>query len=115
MLSRKNYLILLEKICRSSILSFLHGCGLHVTGEMHTNKGRSDLVFFHVENPTVWVVEIKIASKHQSAKRRALEALRQIEDNNYTAPFADALCVGIAIHEEKRQITEFTTQKLNVP
>jgi len=115
MLSRKNYLILLEKICRSSILSFLHGCGLHVMGEMHTNKGRSDLVFSHVENPIVWVVEIKIASKRQSAKRRALEALRQITDNNYAAPFTDALCVGIAIHEEKRQITEFTTQKLNVP
>jgi len=111
MLSRKNYLILLEKICRSSILSFLHGCGLHVTGEMHTNKGRSDLVFSHVDNPTVWVVEIKIASKRQSAKRRALEALRQITDNNYAAPFDDTLCVGIVIHEEKRQITEFITQR----
>ena len=120
MLSRKDYLLLLEKICRSGILSFLHGCGLHVIGEMHTNKGRSDLVFssdstFGVASslcrPTTWVVEIKIASKRQSATRRAMEAFRQITDNNYAAPFADALCVGIAIHEEKRQITAFTSQR----
>ena len=75
--------------------------------EMHTNKGRSDLVFSHVDNPTTWVVEIKIATKRQSAKRRALEALRQIEEKNYAAPFADVLCVGLAISDEKRQITEF--------
>ena len=29
---------------RSSILSFLQGCGVVVAGEMHTNKGRSDIV-----------------------------------------------------------------------
>ena len=106
-LNRKNSLIVLEHICRSCILSFLHGCGLRVIGEMHTNKGRSDLVFSHEVNPTVWVVEIKIASKRQSAKNRALEALRQIEEMNYAAPFSDALCIGLAINEEKRQITEF--------
>ena len=32
-------------------------------------------------------------------------------ENNYAAPFADALCVGIAIHEEKRQITAFVSQR----
>ena len=80
-------------------------------GEMHTNKGRSDLVFSHSDNPTVWVVEIKIAAKRQSAKRRAMEAFQQITENNYAAPFSDALCVGLSIHEEKRQITEFISQR----
>jgi len=103
-----NRLIVLEKICRSCILAFLHGCGLHVMAEMHTNKGRSDLVFSHVDNPVTWVVEIKIASKLQSAKGRASEALRQIEENNYAAPFSDALCIGLAINEEERLITEYT-------
>ena len=114
-LNRKNSLIVLEHICRSCMLSFLHGCGLRVMGEMHTNKGRSDLVFSHEVNPTVWVVEIKIASKRQSAKNRALEALRQIEEMNYAAPFPDTLCIGLAISEEKRQITEFKVlEKLKV-
>ena len=121
MLTRENYLLLLEKICRSSILSFLHGCGLNVIGEMHTNKGRSDLVFSSdltfgvassLRRPTTWVVEIKIAAKRQSAKHRAIEALQQIVDNNYAAPFSDALCVGLSIHEEKRQITEFTSKQM---
>ena len=106
-LTEKNKLIFLEKICRNTILSFLHGCGLNVFAEMHTNKGRSDLVFSHIENPTVWVVEIKIASKRQSARKIAQEALQKIKDNNYAEPFEDAICIGLAIKEEKGLITEW--------
>ena len=43
---------------------------------------------------------------HDPAKR-AEEALRQIEKNNYAAPFADPICIGMAIDNEKRQITEY--------
>jgi len=44
-----------EWLFRASILSFLLGCGVVVAGEMHTNKGRTDLVVAHRGN--VWVIE----------------------------------------------------------
>ena len=40
-----------------------------------------------------------------------MEALRQIEEKNYAAPYPDAICVGMAINDEKRQITEFRRLK----
>ena len=95
-----------ERVYRSCIYSFLLGCGLRVYAEMHTNKGRSDLIFSHVDNPTVWVVELKIARKGDAPAKKVKEALLQIEEKNYAAPFSNALCVGLAIDEEKRLITD---------
>jgi len=96
-----------EWIYRTKILCFLHGCGVRVFAEMHSNVGRSDMVI--VYSGKTWVIEFKVAYKdkgHDPAKR-AEEALKQIEKMNYAAPYPDAICVGMAINDEKRQITAF--------
>ena len=92
-----------EWLYRSSILSFLQGCGVVVAAEMHTNRGRPDLVISYRNN--VWVIEIKVAYEGQSAEQKAGEAYRQIIEKNYATPYLDAVCLGLAIDDTERQIT----------
>jgi len=94
-----------EWLYRSTILAFLRGCGVAVVAEMHTNLGRADLVVSH-KNKT-WVIEIKVAYEGESPAKKAEEALRQIVNNNYAKPYPNAICVGMAIDDTLRQITEF--------
>ena len=92
-----------EWLYRASIFSFLHGCGVVVAAEMHTNKGRPDLVISY--KGVMWVIEIKVAYEGQSAGQKADEAMRQIVDNHYAAPYPDAICLALGIDNETRQIT----------
>ena len=93
-----------EWLYRSSILSFLRGCGVVVAAEMHTNLGRADLVVSH--KGKTWVIEIKVAYEGESPAQKAEEALQQIMDRNYAAPYSNAVCVGLAIDDALRQITD---------
>ena len=93
-----------EWLYRSTILAFLRGCGVVVVAEMHTNLGRSDLVVSH--KGKTWVIELKVAYTGESPAQKAEEALRQIIDKNYAAPYPDAVCIGLAIDDSLRQITE---------
>jgi hypothetical protein len=92
-----------EWLYRSTILAFLRGCGVVVTGEMHTNKGRSDIVILH--KGKTWIIELKVAYKNQCPAQKAKEAMEQIIDKNYAMPYPDAFCVAMAIDDEKREIT----------
>ena len=93
-----------EWLYRSSILSFLQGCGVVVAAEMHTNKGRPDLVISYRGN--IWVIEIKIAEEGESVEKKAEEAYRQIIEKNYATPYPNAFCIGLAIDDTQRQITK---------
>ena len=93
-----------EWLYRSSILSFLQGCGVVVNAEMHTHKGRPDLVICY--RGIVWVIEIKVAFEGESAEKKAEEAYRQIVIKSYAATYPNALCLGVAIDDTVRQITE---------
>jgi hypothetical protein len=94
-----------EWLYRSTILAFLRGCGVVVVAEMHTNLGRADLVVSH--KGKTWVIEIKVAYKGENSEQKANEALQQIIDKNYATPYPGAVCLGLAIDDEKRQITDF--------
>jgi hypothetical protein len=94
-----------EWLYRTAILSLMHGCGVMVRPEAHSNLGRSDLVVAHKD--VTWVIEIKVAYKGQSPAKKAGEALKQIEDNNYAKPYTNPLCVGLAIDDAVRQITDY--------
>ena len=98
-----------EWLYRTSILSLLHGCGVEVNPEVHSNLGRADLVILH--RSIAWVIEIKVAyhDKGDDPVTKAEEAFRQIEDNNYAKPFSNAICIGMAINDAERQITEWKT------
>jgi len=101
-----------EWLYRSAILSFLQGCGVVVSAEMHTNRGRPDLVVSYRDH--VWAIEIKIAYKGESAKGKALEACRQIVAKNYATPYSNAVCLGLGIDDTIRQITEFIVEMRNL-
>jgi hypothetical protein len=72
---------------------------------MHTNKGRADLVINY--NGQVWIIELKVAYKGEDPAAKAQEAYNQIFEKNYDKPFRSPLCLGMAIDNEQRQITEF--------
>jgi hypothetical protein len=92
-----------EKFYRSTILAFLRGCGVMVTPETHTNLGRSDLVVAH--RGVTWVIEIKIAYAGDNPKGKLKEAIRQIKEKNYAKLYPNAICIGLAIDDTQRQIT----------
>jgi hypothetical protein len=98
-----------EWLYRSTILAFLRGCGVAVVAEMHTNLGRADLVVAH--RGKTWVIEIKVAYEGESPAKKAEEALRQIVEKNYAKPYPDAVCVGLAIDDSLRQITDVKSQE----
>jgi hypothetical protein len=93
-----------EWLYRSNILSFLRGCGVVSIAEMHTNLGQADLVVVH--KGKTWVIEIKVAYKGQNPKEKAEKAFQQIIDKNYAKPYPDAICIGMAIDDTVRQITD---------
>jgi hypothetical protein len=96
-----------EWLYRSTLLAFLRGCGLVVQAEMHTNRGRADLVLKH--KGQTWILELKVAYNGESAAAKAEEAYKQIFEKNYDKPYQNPICLGLAIDDEKREITEYKT------
>jgi hypothetical protein len=94
-----------EWLYRSTIFAFMRGCGLVVQAEMHTNKGRADLVLNY--RGQIWIIEIKVASEGESPSARVEEAYQQIVEKNYNKLYSNAICVGLAIDDSARQITEY--------
>jgi hypothetical protein len=80
------------------------GAGLVVQAEMHTDKGRADLIINY--RGQIFIIEIKVAYKGESAADKAEEAYKQIFEKNYNAPYPKAICIGLAIDNEQRQITK---------
>ncbi|MDR3013206.1 MAG: ATP-binding protein [Chitinispirillales bacterium] len=93
-----------EWLYRSTILAFLRGCGVLAFGEMHNSQGRSDMLVIHKNIP--WIIEIKVAKDDDSAAK-AQEAMKQINDRQYDAPYQNAKKVAIAIDDKARQIEEW--------
>jgi len=94
-----------EWLYRSSLITFMQGCGIVVSAEMHTNTGRPDLVV--VWQGKAWVIEVKVAYKGESAEAKAKEAYKQIIDNQYAAAYPGAVCLGIGIDDTARLITHY--------
>jgi len=96
-----------EWLYRSTLIAFLRGCGVVVFAEVHSNLGRSDMMLSH--KGKTWVIEIKVAYEGESPAKKAEEALRQIIEKNYAKQYPDAICVGLAIDNAQRQITDIKT------
>jgi hypothetical protein len=94
-----------EWLYRSTIFTFMRGCGLVVQAEMHTNRGRADLVLNYRGN--IFIIELKVAYEGESPQTKAAEAYTQIFEKNYDKPFQNPVCIGLAIDDEKRQITAY--------
>jgi hypothetical protein len=96
-----------EWLYRSTILAFLRGCGVLVFGELHSNKGRADLLVSH--KGKAWIIEIKVAYNDDSAEK-AKEAMTQINNKQYADQFKTAQKVGFAIDDKLRQIKEWVVE-----
>jgi len=104
---RKSKLPAREWLYRSSILTFMLGCGVLVFGEMHNNKGRSDLIATY--GGGTYIIEIKVAYNND-CDAKAEEAMKQIDGNQYAAPYANAKKIGIAIDDTTRQIGKWVEE-----
>jgi hypothetical protein len=98
-----------EWFYRATILTFFRGCSIAAIAEMHTNKGRADLVLSYKGQH--WVIEIKVAYAGESPAAKAEEAIRQVAEKGYSNPYPNAICVGLAIDDGARQITEYRMVK----
>jgi hypothetical protein len=95
-----------EWLYRSTILSFLRGCGVDVAPEIHTNMGRSDLVIAYKSD--TWVIEIKVAYEGQNPETKAKQALQQMETKNYAKQYDNAISIVLVIDDATRLITKNT-------
>ena len=63
----------------------LRGAGITANGEVHTNKGRSDVIAQFPEQ--VIVLEFKYAKDSSEVDTKRTEGERQIEEKNYAKPY----------------------------
>ena len=74
-----------EMFYRSLFLMLLRGAGITANGEVHTSKGRSDVLIQVPER--VVVLEFKLASRKAAIPRLREEGKMQIEERCYARPY----------------------------
>jgi hypothetical protein len=95
-----------ESLYRALFLMLLRGAGISANGELHTCRGRSDLVIMFPER--VVVLEFKLAHTEEEIERLKAEGLRQIGERGYAKPYdTDQRAVSAAVvvaDARKRQV-----------
>ncbi|MDR0505776.1 MAG: PD-(D/E)XK nuclease domain-containing protein, partial [Dysgonamonadaceae bacterium] len=91
-----------EWLYRSSLLAFFRGAGIMAFGEMHTNKGRSDIVL--TNRGRTFVLEIKVAYTSEEISIKLAEAKKQMLSCNYAASYTDTISLALIIDDTQRQI-----------
>jgi hypothetical protein len=92
-----------ESFYRSNLHSFLLGAGLKATPEIHSSLGRSDLVIDHMG--LTYVIEMKVVGKASQAETAAQDAMRQIVDHGYAAPYVNPrILMSLVVAEDTRNI-----------
>ncbi|MDR0547019.1 MAG: ATP-binding protein [Dysgonamonadaceae bacterium] len=88
---------------RSIILAFLRGCGVATVAEMHTHRGRPDLVLMFRGN--TYIIELKVAYTPEDVETKLQEAITQITEKNYLAPYPNVTALALVIDDMERRIT----------
>jgi hypothetical protein len=92
----------LEVYFQNSLLMLFRLMGFYVEVERHTSKGRMDVTI--QTRDYVYILELKV-------DKSAEEALRQIEEKQYAAPFASdprkLFKIGVCFSSEERGISEW--------
>ena len=96
-----------EWVYRLSLVSFLQGCGLEASAELHGHIGRSDIVLEY--NNVFWVLELKVFRGREKKENCADAALKQAIGKGYGMRYLEPVILGIAIdaHPNVRHITAF--------
>ena len=83
----------------------LRGAGVTVNGEVHTNRGRPDVVALFPEQVTI--LEFKYAKGSSEIDSKRAEGKRQIIDKNYAKPYdtnsREVISAVVIIDGEKRE------------
>lgn len=74
-----------EKWYRSLFLMLLRGAGITVNGEVHTNRGRPDVIAQFPEQ--VIVLVFKYAKSSSEIDRKRAEGQKQMEEKGYARPY----------------------------
>jgi len=97
-----------ESLYRSLFLMLLRGAGITANGEVHTHRGRSDVLVRFPDR--VVVLEFKLARGAGKVERLRAEGRRQIEEKGYAQPFAadDRACtIGVIVVDTERREAVF--------
>ena len=94
-----------ESWYRSLFLMLLRGAGITANGEIHTNKGRPDVI---AQFPTqVIILEFKYAKESSEVSSKRKEGEQQIIDKNYAMPYLnenrEVTTAVIVIDGERRE------------
>lgn len=96
----------LEVYFQNSLMVLFRLMGFYVEMERHTSKGRMDVTL--QTKDYVYILELKI-------DKSATEALQQIEDKEYAAPFAAdprrLIKIGVCFSSEERGISEWKVKE----
>ena len=93
-----------ESLYRSLFLMLLRGAGITANGEVHTHRGRSDVLVRFPDR--VVVLEFKLAHGAGEVERLRGEGQRQIEEKGYAKPFAAdgrACTTGVVVIDARRR------------
>ena len=93
-----------ESLYRSLFLMLLRGAGVTAHGEVHTHRGRSDVLASFPDR--VVVLEFKLARSAGEVERLRAEGRRQIEEKGYAKPFDSeqrAVSTGVIVVDATRR------------
>ena len=93
-----------ESLYRSLFLMLLRGAGVTAHGEVHTHRGRSDVLVCFPGR--VVVLEFKLARSAGEVERLRAEGRRQIEEKGYAKPFdaeQRAVSTGVIVVDATRR------------
>ena len=84
-------------------MMLLRGVGIITYAEIHTNRGRSDVVI-QIKDLII-VLEFKYAAKSSEVNAKLLEGVEQIKEREYAKSYAGrkVLTAVFAADDEKRQ------------
>ncbi|MDR1110933.1 MAG: ATP-binding protein [Deltaproteobacteria bacterium] len=101
-LANEIILKLSESFYRAILHSFLLGAGLKAYSEIHSSKGRCDLVVDHKEK--IYVIETKVVEKASLAEAAAKNGIKQIMDIGYAKPYKNPILVSLAVAQDLRNV-----------
>ena len=97
---------------RSLFLMLLRGAGITVCGELHTNKGRADILVQLAQLSII--LEFKFAKYSSEIEKKMAEGKRQIQEREYAQGYDleghDVIAAVVVADDEKRQITFCSVQ-----
>jgi hypothetical protein len=98
-----------EAYYASIVYCYFAATGIDVRPEVHTNKGRIDLVVYFEDR--IYLIEFKVLEQCGPGK-----ALEQIREKGYAERFAgrEVYLVGVEFSSEERNITQFVWERKEV-